>query len=294
MAVGYRSEDLLSPKEGSRFMRIGLLHPGAMGVSLGRVLMENGHDVLWASQGRGIDTRSRAKTFVDAGTLDTLVDQADGIVSICPPEFATAVARDVMAAGFGGLYIDGNAISPTTARKVGDIVGENYVDGGVIGPPADKTGTTRLYLSGARASEVQTWFAIGPLDARVLSNDPVAASTLKMCFAAWTKGSAALLLNVRALAAATGMTDELLREWEISQPGLAQRSEGAAIGTAPKAWRFVAEMNEIAQTFTDAGLPHTFHHGAASVYERLASLKTESDIDIDGVLRRLIDGEKKD
>ena len=254
-------------------MRIGLLHPGAMGSRIGTALQENGHDVLWASDGRSADTKSRAGSFKDMVSLENLLQGVDGVISICPPEFAHSLAEQVAATGYSGLYVDANAVSPATARLVHAAIGDAYVDGGVIGPPPIHPGTTRLYLSGPRAADVAPWFEVGALDALVLEGDAVAASTLKMCFAAWTKGSAALLLNIRALAETTGVADDLLREWDISQPGLGQQSEGAALGTAPKAWRFVAEMREIAQTFAAAGLPEGFHDGAAAVYERLSDLK---------------------
>ncbi len=268
-------------------MKIGLLHPGAMGSRIGMALQENGHDVLWASDGRSADTKARAGLFQDVGALDKLLDAADGVISICPPEFARALAEQVAATGYAGLYVDANAVSPTTARHVQAVIGEAYVDGGVIGPPPIHPGTTRLYLSGPRAAEVAPWFEAGALDALALDGEAVAASTLKMCFAAWTKGSAALLLNIRALAETTGVTGDLLREWDISQPGLGQQSEGAALGTAPKAWRFVAEMREIAQTFAAAGLPEGFHDGAAAVYERLSDLKDAEAPEFQQVLSSL-------
>ena len=268
-------------------MKIGLLHPGAMGERIGLALQENGHEVLWASDGRSADTKARAGAFQDMGALDKLLHAADGVISICPPEFARAMAEQVAATGYSGLYVDANAVSPATARQVHDIIGKAYVDGGVIGPPPIHPGTTRLYVSGPRAAEVAPWFEAGALDALVLAGDAVAASTLKMCFAAWTKGSAALLLNIRALADVTGVAEDLLREWDISQPGLGQQSEGAALGTAPKAWRFVAEMREIAQTFSAAGLPEGFHDGAAAVYERLSELKDADAPDFQQVLRSL-------
>jgi hypothetical protein len=149
------------------------------------------------------------------------------------------------------------------------------VDGGIVGPPAVRRGSTRLYLSGTGASAVAAVFADGLLDAVVVPGPPGAASALKMCYAAYTKGLSALLLDVRALAAAEGVEAPLLAEWALSQPGLAERSEAAAVATAPKAWRFVGEMHEIAATFAAAGLPDDFHRGAAEVYRRMSSLKDE-------------------
>ena len=44
-------------------------------------------------------------------------------------------------------------------------------------------------------------------------------------------------------------------------------------GKVRKAWRWVAEMEEIAATFEAAGLPGGFHHAAAEIYGRLAAFK---------------------
>jgi uncharacterized protein DUF1932 len=96
---------------------------------------------------------------------------------------------------------------------------------------------------------------------------------VKMAYASWTKGTSALILSVRALAAVEGVEDALLAEWQISQPQLVKRVEDAAGGSAPKAWRFVGEMEEIAATFKAAGLPDGFHLAAAEVWRRLSSYK---------------------
>ena len=89
-----------------------------------------------------------------------------------------------------------------------------------------------------------------------------------MAYAAWTKGSAALLLTVRALARAEGVEETLLAEWGISQPGLEARSAGAAGAAAAKGWRWIAEMEEIAATMAAVGLPEGFHQAAAEIYRR--------------------------
>jgi hypothetical protein len=108
-----------------------------------------------------------------------------------------------------------------------------------------------------------------------------------MCYAAYTKGSSALLLAIRALAQAEGVEDTLLGEWEISQQALIKRSEGAARGSAPKAWRFVGEMEEIAASFADQGLPDGFHLAAAEVYRRLNDFKDRENLSIEEVLAAL-------
>jgi hypothetical protein len=107
----------------------------------------------------------------------------------------------------------------------------------------------------------------------VLDRAIPAASALKMAYAAWNKGAVALLLAVRALAAEHGVAQALLDEWKLSMPDLPERSERAARGSAPRAWRWVGEMHEIARAFAGAGLPAGFHDASAAIYERLSRYK---------------------
>jgi 3-hydroxyisobutyrate dehydrogenase-like beta-hydroxyacid dehydrogenase len=251
---------------------IGVLHPGEMGAAAGACLTRRGLPVLWASAGRGPETAERAAAagMRDVGTAGEMSVQAGVILSICPPHAALEVARSV--AGFCGIYVDANAVSPETAREIGRVVqahGAAYVDGGIIGAPPRSAGDSRLYLAGQRAGEVGELFAGTALDARVMGDEPGAASAVKMAYAAWTKGTAALILAIRALARAEGVEETLLAEWEQSQPTLTARSHTAARSAAGKGWRWVAEMQEIAATMAAAGLPAGFHQAAAAVYTRV-------------------------
>jgi 3-hydroxyisobutyrate dehydrogenase-like beta-hydroxyacid dehydrogenase len=262
---------------------IGLLHPGEMGAAVGRCLTGAGYEVLWASDGRGPQTaaRARAAGLTDAGTAAEVADRADVIFSICPPHAALDMAWAVQ--GFGGLFVDANAISPATAREVALMVeegGATYIDGGIIGLPPPPTphpvplhspatgGSTRLYLSGSEADAVRGLFDGTLVDARVIGGGPWSASTVKMAYAAWTKGTSALLLAARALARAEGVEDALLAEWAMSQPSLAERSRSAARSATTKGWRWVAEMEEIAASMAAAGLPDGFHQAAAEIFRR--------------------------
>lgn len=109
-----------------------------------------------------------------------------------------------------------------------------------------------------------------------------------MCYAAFTKGSAALLLAVRALAAHADVTETLLAEWDRSQPGLRQRSEAQAQAVGPKAWRFEGEMREIAASFEEAELPGGFHQAAAEIYRRLRPLKDQPSPELAVVIEQLL------
>jgi 3-hydroxyisobutyrate dehydrogenase-like beta-hydroxyacid dehydrogenase len=256
---------------------IGLLHPGEMGAAVGGCLTRRGLPVLWASAGRSPASTARAvgAGLRNASTAAELARQADAILSICPPHSALEVARSV--AGFRGIYLDANAVSPATAREVARIVetgGAAYVDGGIIGAPPRSPGDSRLYLSGPRAAEISELFAGTPLEAHVIGDGIGQASALKMAYAAWTKGTAALLLAIRALARAENVEEPLLAEWHQSQPTLPPRSWAAARSATVKGWRWVAEMQEIAATMTARGLPDGFHQAAATIYNHIPHATT--------------------
>ncbi len=132
---------------------------------------------------------------------------------------------------------------------------------GIIGQPPEVAGHTRLYLSGPRADEVRVLFSRSRLDARIAEGPLYAASTVKMAYAAWTKGSSALLLAARALARAGGVERTLLAEWQLSQPSLTAQSERSAAAAAAKGWRWIGEMEEIAASMSAAGLPDGLPRG---------------------------------
>lgn len=261
---------------------VALLHPGNMGVTVGAAASAGGARVLWASNGRGQATRERAEQagLQDAGTLADAVRRADVVLSVCPPHAAVDVARAVAAEKFTGIYLDANAVSRATAEAVGKIItagGAGFVDGGIIGSPVKQAGTTRLYLSGARAAEVAELFRGSMLDARPIGTAPGQASALKVAYAAWTKGTDALVLAIRAFATHEGVDHALLEEWSISQPALEKKCARAAAVAVPKMWRYVGEMQEIAEAFESAGLPAGFHLAAAQICERFARFKDRTD-----------------
>jgi 3-hydroxyisobutyrate dehydrogenase-like beta-hydroxyacid dehydrogenase len=276
---------------------LGLLHPGEMGASVGAAARCR-TEVLWASRGRSEATRRRALEcgLVDAGDLHSILAQSGVVMAVCPPHAALELAGQVADAGFRGLYVDANAVSPETATAIARTVedaGARFVDAAIIGPPAHRAGTTRLFLAGDEAASVARIFEGSPLDAIALAAQPPAASALKMAYAAYTKGTTALLLAIRALARRHGVEGALLEEWHTSQPELPQRSELGARRAAPKAWRFVAEMDEIAATFADAGLPDGFHRAASELYRRLERFKDDRDVDLDSLLAAALGHERE-
>ena len=146
-------------------MAVGLLHPGEMGAAVGAALVSAGRHVVWASEGRSDETRRRAEAagLEDVGSVAE-VARSEVVLSICPPHAALDVAGSL--AGFGGLFVDANAIAPATARR---LTLDRVVDGGIVGPPPHEPGTTRLYLSGPEAATAADLFAGSALDARVVS-----------------------------------------------------------------------------------------------------------------------------
>jgi 3-hydroxyisobutyrate dehydrogenase-like beta-hydroxyacid dehydrogenase len=248
---------------------VGLLHPGEMGTALAVALRGRKHEVLWASSGRSDATRRRAEAagLTDVGSAEALAERSDVILSVCPPHAAKEVARSTL--GAGGLFVDANAIAPETVRAIAAEHGDlRFVDGGIIGPPPRRPTPTRLYLSGASALPVADLFGRTPVDARVVSDSIGDASALKMVYAAWTKGTAALLLAINSVARAEGVEEPLLEEWRLSLPDLPEALARAERSADAKGWRWVGEMEEIAATFAAAGLPDGFHLAAAEMFRR--------------------------
>jgi 3-hydroxyisobutyrate dehydrogenase-like beta-hydroxyacid dehydrogenase len=257
---------------------IGILHPGEMGISVAASAQNSGCTVYWVAQGRSAATVERADRhgLLDAGSLTDLCAVCSLIVSVCPPHAAEDVADQVIAAGFRGLYLDANAIAPQAAVQIAqrmEQAGALFVDGGIIGGPAWKPHSTWLCLSGSRTEEVAACFAAGPLETRVLGAEIGAASALKMCYAAYTKGATALLAAILAAAEHYGVSEALAQQWDHDTPGFSAQTRQRVRGVTAKAWRFEGEMEEIAATLQAANLPGGFHEAAADIYHRLAHFK---------------------
>lgn len=258
--------------------RVGILNPGAMGVSIAASARDAGHQVYWSAAGRSQASHQRAaeQNLIEVDSLPQLCAACDVILSVCPPHAAESVAQAALTAGFQGLYCDGNAISPRKAQGIGakltsaDI---DFVDGSIVGPPAWEAGSTRLYLSGGSANRVADLFAGSLTQAIAIGADVGRASALKMVFAAQTKGFTALLSAIQAAAEQLGVRADLEREWGFRDPNAAAQTQNRVREVTAKAWRFAGEMDEIAETFDMAGVPSGFFVAAGEVYERMAGFK---------------------
>ena len=272
--------------------RIGILHPGEMGVSIAASAIHNGHQVYWMSEGRSDKTQARAEKhgLVEIHSMLSFCQTCEIIISVCPPDAAEEVAASVVEAGFQGIYLDANAISPQRATRIAEMLktGIRYVDGSIIGGPVWKPSETWLYLSGEQANKVASCFSRGPLETRILGNDIGKASALKMCYAAYTKGTTALLSAVLGVSEVLGVREELYQQWDLDQHGFSAEVNERVRRVTAKAWRFEGEMSEIASTFHDAGLPDGFHKAAAEIFYRMAGFKDADETpSLESVLRAL-------
>jgi len=226
---------------------IGFLHPGAMGISLAVTSQNTGHTAYWTSLGRSPDTYDRAAkhNLVETLTIKELCDRCSVIICVCPPSAATEVAEKVLKCSFKGVYADVNAISPQRVKGIGQLMsdaGVEFVDGGIIGGPAWKPDTTWLYLSGPNVDQVAECFAGGPLAVEIIGNEIGKASALKMCYAANTKGTTALLCAIVAAAEKMGVRKELEKQWSRHGSEFAQNTLERISRVTAKAWRFSGEM----------------------------------------------------
>ena len=274
---------------------IGFLHPGDMGISIAASAQNAGNEVYWASEGRSPATQARAAKYGlrDAHTLAKLCAECAIIVSVCPPHAAEEVAQQVLATGFGGMYLDANAIAPQRAERIGCRYGWRpasalsmaALSAGRPGNPA-APGSTWL---GRRPMQIAACFAAGPLETQVLGAQIGRASALKMCFAAYTKGTTALLCAILATAEDLGVRRDLEQHWQRDDPQFADEVTQRVRQVTAKAWRFAGEMEEIADTFRAAGMPGEFHAAAADVYRRLADFKAaRSTPELEDVLAALL------
>jgi 3-hydroxyisobutyrate dehydrogenase-like beta-hydroxyacid dehydrogenase len=274
--------------------KVGILHPGEMGISIAASAVKNGHQVFWASGGRSDKTRARAEKhdLIEIDSLMQFCQICDIIISVCPPHAAEEVARSILEAGFQCLYLDANAISPQRAIKIGQMLKAKnirFMDGGIIGGPAWIPKETWLYLSGEHAEEIARCFLNGPLETKIIGDEIGKASALKMCYAAYSKGTTALLAAILATAESLEVRNELYELWDMDNAGFSKQANRRATRATAKAWRFEGELLEIASTFQNVGLPGGFHEAAAEIYHRMAGFKDSPEVpSLDLILKSLL------
>jgi putative dehydrogenase len=256
---------------------VAVIAPGMMGAAVGGRLAENGLKVLTSLTGRSADTVGRAKKYGLTSASDEEIAASDFILSILPPGDAVGLAQRfapaLTASNSKPVYVECNAVSPPTTERVAAVItptGSPFVDAGIIGSPP-KTGDAgpRFYASGPHAPRFATLRQYG-LDVRVLEGPLSAASAVKMSYAGITKGTQALGAVMMLAATRAGSADALFKELESSQPQmLAWLKRGLAL-MPPKAYRWIAEMHEIADFVGEDPAGHELYVGAAHFYEQIA------------------------
>ena len=280
---------------------VGLLSPGDMGHAVGAVLVKNGIRVVTCLEGRSTRTHSLAEKakIQDVPTYQDLVQDADIILSILVPSearnAATLVSDALKETGEKITYADCNAIAPQTVQEIGKIVtaaGSNFVDAGIIGGPPGPRVMNRIYISGPDTGAVEQLNEHG-LDIRAIGPEIGQASGLKMVYAALTKGTSALALELLVAAKRLNLYDALISEWELSQADRYESFKKGLQSVPSKAHRWIGEMEEIAKTFGDVGLTPKILEGAADMYRFIRSNpvsdETPETIDRNRTLEQLIE-----
>jgi 3-hydroxyisobutyrate dehydrogenase-like beta-hydroxyacid dehydrogenase len=256
---------------------VAVIAPGMMGAAVGKRLVDQGLKVLTSLAGRSAETAARAEAAGMQSVSDAEIAASDFVLSILPPGDAVGLAQRLapalIASNSKPVYIDCNAVSPATVMQIAaaiDPTGSPFVDAGIIGPPPKPADAgPRFYASGPHAPRFAELKDFG-LDVRVLAGPLSAASAMKMSYAGITKGTQALGAAMLLAATRGGTADALFAELQSSQPQMLAWLTRTLAVMPPKAYRWVAEMHEIADFVGDDASAHELYVGAAHFYERIA------------------------
>jgi putative dehydrogenase len=256
---------------------VAVVAPGMMGAAVGKRLVDHGVKVLTSLQGRSVGSQERAKAAGMIAVSDEEIAATDFILSILPPGEAVALAQRfapvLTASNSKPVFVDCNAVSPRTVDRIAAAVaptGSPFVDAGIIGaPPKPNDAGPRFYASGKEAPRFARLREFG-LDVRVLAGPMSAASALKMSYAGITKGTQALAAAMLLAATRGGTADALSAELNSSQPQMLAWLKRNLSQMPPKAYRWVAEMHEIADFVGEDASAHELYVGAAHFYEQIA------------------------
>ena len=259
---------------------VGIVSPGDMGQAIAGRLKESGMNVYAALNGRSERTQSlaRAAGLADCGTVEKLVATCELVISVINPGEALNVAREVAAAmkktGRKIAFADLNAVSPQTARDTDGMIhaaGGMFIDGGIIGPPPrGEKDKPRIFVSGPDAYLFEQ-IKHPNLQVRVMSERIGDASGIKMCYAAMTKGTTALAVELLVAARRLGVDQALEKELRESRNDVFEWQVKNIAGMPPKAYRWVPEMQEIAKTFEELGMTRRIFDGATDIYQMVAA-----------------------
>jgi len=269
---------------------IAVVATGDMGHGVGQALNEHGHRAVTSLTGRSQHSRDLAERagIEDLGSLERIAEEADMFLSILPPALAVDLAEEMAAAmkavGRTPVYVDCNAIAPETAAEVGravTAVGAPFIDAGIIGLRPGKA-TPRFYVSGDDTGPMEALDGCG-FKVIPIPGGGCQGSAVKMCYAGLTKGTWTLHTSILLAAEQMGVMAPLMDEFSISQVDDLARMQARVPFIPADSGRWIGEMEEIAKSFKDAGVPDGFHKGAAEIFRILArtpfASETREDMD---------------
>jgi L-threonate 2-dehydrogenase len=256
---------------------VAVIAPGAMGAAVGQVLVGNGVEVRTVLAGRSPASAARAEA---AGMQPVALEQiaeAAIVLSIVPPGEALALAEHlapVLRARPGVIYADCNAVSPQTVQRIGAVAtgaGARFVDAGIIGSPPRPGGDGPVFYASGPDAPGFAALAQHGLTVKVLDGPIGAASGLKMSYGGITKGITALASAMMLAATRFGAAEELAAELAESQPALLAWFRRSVPGMYSKAYRWVAEMEEVATFAGEDAATRQIYQGIAVLYEQRAA-----------------------
>ena len=256
---------------------VAVIAPGNMGAGVGRRLTENKVTVLTSLEGRSAESVKRAREAGMRPVEERALAEADFLLSIIPPGdalgLATRLAPVLTAANRKPIYVECNAVSPPTVQKIAEVIAKTgcpFVGAGIIGPPPKSGSTnTKIYVSGPSAKDVARLNDFG-LIVRILEGSLMAASALKMSYAGITKGFTALGTAMMLAASRGGSAEALKAELAESRPDLLRYLANQVPSMYSKAYRWVAELDEIAAFVGEEFPERDMLQAAARLYERIA------------------------
>ena len=282
-------------------LTVGIISTGDMGHAVGKQLINNKVNVITALDDRSNRTKKLAKeaNIKDVGSLSSLVEDSDLILSILVPSqamsFAKKIASILQKSDKQIYFAECNAIAPQTTKDI-SVLFENtnatFIDSGIIGGPPSETYKPTFYTSGPDTTPLESLNGKG-IKVSNIGSEIGQASAIKMCYAGMTKGTIALNISVLSTAKILGVYDSLIAEFSKSQSEMLKRMNGMS-EVHTKSNRWIGEMLEISSTFASANLSGMFHKAAADTYDfvsktEIALNETPENYKEDRSLEELID-----
>ena len=258
---------------------VAILSPGDMGHSVGQLLKQHELRVITCLAGRSARTRALSESagIEDIPDFNNMVALSDIILSITVsevvPEVCNQVAAALKANPSSTLFAECNALAPSSVKEMEDVItaaGGRFVDVSIIGSPPRTGISPRFYAAGPHAQEFSSLIDFG-LDVRIIGDTTGQASGIKMCYAAMTKGTAALHSQLLMAAESMGLYEPLMGEFESGHSAVIQRMESWIPGVPSKSRRWVSEMQEIKQTFAELGMTPNIFEGVTDMYRLMGS-----------------------